>query len=96
MAVMTMKVALFSMAGDALGISKAVKFAMVHTISAVNTSMVVSEMSTMGPIFSFVRLLTASIFALMYFSLLIMPNLYRKRMEVIPNILWSKSWIQRL
>ena len=96
MAVMTMKVALLSFAGDALGISKAVKFAMVHTISAVNASMVESEMSTMGPIFSFVRLLTASLFTLMYFSLLSMPNLYRKRLRLIPNILWSKIWVQRL
>lgn len=87
MAVMTMKVALFSFAGDALGISKVVKFAMVHRISVVNASMLVSERSTMVLIFSFVRLLTTSLFTLMYFSLLIMPNLYRKRMRIIPNIL---------
>ncbi len=87
MAVMTMKVALFSIAGDALGISKVVKFAMVHRISVVNASMLVSERSTMVLIFSFVRLLTTSLFTLMYFSLLIMPNLYGMRMRIIPNIL---------
>ena len=87
MAVMTMKVALLSFTGDALGISKAVKFAMVHRISVVNASMLVSERSTMVLNFSFVRLLTTSLFTLMYFSLLIMPNLYRKRMGIIPNIL---------
>ena len=87
MTVMTMKVALLSFAGDALGISKVVKLAMVHRISVENASMVVSERSTMVLIFSFVRLLTASLFTLMYFSLLIMPNLYRKRMGIIPNIL---------
>ena len=82
-----MKVALFSIAGDALGISKVVKFAMVHRISVVNASMLVSERSTMVLIFSFVRLLTTSLFTLMYFSLLIMPNLYGMRMRIIPNIL---------
>ena len=87
MAVMTMKVALFSIAGDALGISKVVKFAMAHRISVVNASMLVSERSTMVLIFSFVRLLTTSLFTLMYVSLLVMPNLYRKRMGIIPNIL---------
>ncbi len=87
MAVMTMKVALFSIAGDALGISKVVKFAMVHRISVVNASILVSERSTMVLIFSFVRLLTTSLFTLMYFSLLIMPNLYGMRMRIIPNIL---------
>lgn len=78
MAVMTMKVALFSFAGDALGISKVVKFAMVHRISVVNASMLVSERSTMTLNFSFVRLLTVSLLALLYFSLLIIPNLHRK------------------
>lgn len=87
MAVINMNVALFSIAGDALGISKAVKFAMDHRISAVNASIVASEMSTMGPTFSFVRLLTASFFTLVYFSILSMPILYRKRMGIIPKIL---------
>ena len=87
MAVMTMNVVLLSIAGDALGISKVVKFAMVHRISVVNASMVVSERSTMVLIFSFVRLLTTSLFTLMYFSLLIMPNLYGMRMRISPNIL---------
>lgn len=87
MAVMTVKVALLSIAGDALGISKAVKLAIAHRISVVNASMVVSEMSTMTLNFSFVRLLTVSLLVLMYFSLLIIPNLYRKRMGIIPNIL---------
>ena len=87
MAVINMNVSRFSIAGDALGISKAVKFAMDHRISAVNASMVASEMSTMGPTFSFVRLLTASLFTLAYFSLLSMPNLYRKRLGIIPKIL---------
>ncbi|CQB89935.1 Uncharacterised protein [Chlamydia trachomatis] len=87
MAVMTMKVALLSFAGDALGISIAMKFAIAHRISVVNASMVVSERSTMTLNFSFVRLLTVSLLALMYFSLLIIPNLHRKRMGIIPNIL---------
>ena len=59
-----MKVALFSIAGDALGISKVVKFAMVHRISVVNASMLVSERSTMVLTFSFVRLLTTYFFTL--------------------------------
>lgn len=87
MAVMTMKVALLSFAGDALGISKAMKFAIAHRISVVNASMLVSERSTMVLIFSFVRLLTTSLYTLIYFSLLIMPNLYGMRMRIIPNIL---------
>lgn len=87
MAVITMNVALSSIAGDARGISIAVKFAKVHRINAVNASMVVSEMSTVMLNFSFVRLLTASFFTLVYFSILSMPNLYRKRMGIIPKIL---------
>lgn len=48
MAVINMNVALFSIAGDTLGISKAVKFAMNHRISAVNASMVASEIALWG------------------------------------------------
>ena len=85
-AVINIKVILFSNANDALGISKEDKFAIVHTMSAVNANIAASDISNTVLSFSSVRLLTTSLFELLYF-LLSIPNLHRKLIGITHNIL---------
>ena len=77
---------LFRNTNDSLGISKDEKFAIVHTMSAVNANIVASEISNTVLSFSSVRLLTTSLFELLYF-LLSIPNLHRKLIGITQNIL---------
>ena len=83
-----MNVALSRCANDALGISKEIRFTIVHTISAVKANMVASEISITMLILSSVRLLATSLFNLSYFFLFSSPSLHRKRIGIIQTALW--------